>query len=58
MTTITPVRCTPRSFPDGAKECRLCGACAAAGEELICRKTGLAAVEIEQPRMQATGTHD
>lgn len=48
MTTITPVRCTPRSFPDGAKECRLCGACAAAGEELICRKTGLAAVELER----------
>lgn len=48
MTTITLIRCTPRNFHDGAKECRQCGAHAAAGAELICRKTGLAAVELER----------
>lgn len=50
MTTITKIRCTPRNFPDGAKECRQCGAHAPAGEELVCRKTGLVAVVLERKR--------
>jgi hypothetical protein len=37
---ITGSTCAPKNFPDGARECRACGAFAAGGEELICRKTG------------------
>lgn len=52
-----PTTCTPRSFPNGDKECRQCGAFAAAGEQLICRQTGFAAVELEKTQPRATGTN-